>query len=385
LSSLLPGACPIPPHDRDSGLPASRSRPTVVFVAAVGMTLAQFVRPLSIAARADGWRTVAIAQGATSSTGFDATYDLPDFRRRGPFALRIAYSELSRILAIEKPDLVHLHSPIAVALGRIAARRRGVHSVAVIHGTFLSPFTAWTLPYAAAEIALARLSSATVTLNEEDCYFYQRLARARRVVKAPVGGMGIDMRRLRAASSVSSRKSYRGSPCLLYLGRLTRDKNLDLLLQAWLTARQTLPNLRLRLVGSALPGDKSWTPPLMPGLELFPWSADPAMAIIEGDVLISPSPREGFSMAVAEAISLGIPVIAVTNRGTRSIARQGLGDLLLVSSDQAALALGIVSVIHRLGDTPPPPLLPECWSTSTAVAFHLRVLAHALCDNGRTR
>lgn len=358
--------------------PLTQQRRKVVFVAAVGSTLKHFVEPLACSAARDGWQTVGCAADVGSASGFGRTYELPPFRRRGVLAHLRCLRALSQVVREERPSVLHLHTPSAVLLGRIVGAWHGVPVVAVIHGTFLDDRSWKRLAFVAAELATARRASLTVTVNDRDFAFYARLCRSGSVVNAPVGGMGLDPRIQggREASSVADgeRSTTRLAPSLLYLGRLAADKNLDRLIEAWNKAKMEIPDLRLRIVGSAIAGDPTWSPPNVEGIDVCPWTDDPFAQLRGAAVAVTASRREGFSMFVAESLVCGTPVVAVANRGNRAIAGKSRGGVTLVRDDADEIAEAMVQAINN----PPPRVfrsdLATEWSRGAACSFHLSLL-----------
>ena len=103
----------------------------------------------------------------------------------------------------------------------------------------------------------------------------------------------------------------------MVVGRLTPDKNLDLVVSAFAKFRLRHPNATLTFVGAAMPGELAWHVPQLPGIASRPWVSDPYPMIAGADLLVSASRREGFALGVAEALALGVPAAAVSNRGVR--------------------------------------------------------------------
>ena len=342
----------------------------MVFVASIAPTLAHFVTPVARALQAQGWETIAVAQGVGSLDGFDRVYDLPPFRRGGLRAHLAAFRVLRRVLLREAPDIAHLHTPAAVALGRLAAVNARVPSIAVVHGTFLEPRSLRGVLFAAAEAPFAWLSSRTVVVNGDDARFYRRVCRRGSVKQAPAGGAGVDVR--------PAGPSAPCTPTALYLGRLAADKNLDFLVEAWKEARHRIPNLRLRIVGGTLDGDPPWQPPDLEGIEHASWSESSA-EIDRAGVLVATSRREGFPMVVAEAICAGIPVVAVENRGTREIARQVDAGLTVAPLETAGFADGLVAAV-KLHERHPRLDLLARWGTEATVAFHIAVITDCVAQ-----
>lgn len=357
----IPLAVPI-----SSVTPLSSRPRRVVFVASIAPTLVHFVAPVARALQAQGWETVGVAENAGSETGFDRVYDLPPFRRRGLRAHFAAFRTLRHVMALELPDVVQLHTPAAVALGRLAAASFRVPSISVVHGTFLEPRSRRGALFALAEAPLAWISRRTVVVNGDDARFYRRLCSLGSVAQAPAGGAGVDVR------PVDS--SAQPPPTALYLGRLAADKNLDFLVGAWKEARRQVPDLRLRIVGRTLDGDPPWVPPQIEGIEHAHWTDDPSAEIANATALVTASRREGFPMVVAEAICAGVPVVAVENRGTREIGRQVGAGLTVVPPDTARFADALVAALAPQERRSRPDLLAR-WGTEATVAFHVGIIA----------
>lgn len=133
-------------------------------------------------------------------------------------------------------------------------------------------------------------------------------------------------------------------PCILYVGRLHRQKGLDTLLRAYalLLAECGSPPPTLRLVGDG---------PARPELEAlggrlgvaghvtFAGSSDevPA-AMADADVLVLPSRAEGLSNALLEAMASALPVVVSDIPGNRDVVTHDRNGLLAQVDDPRALA-----------------------------------------------
>ncbi|WP_165945620.1 glycosyltransferase [Micromonospora sp. KC606] len=351
---------------------------TIAFVAGIGMTLQNIVAPVARALSAYPVRRVAVVgRGSVVPDlyqDFDEVYEVAPFRRAGPASTAAALVGLRRIVRRERVDLLHLHSPFGIALGRAVGVMTGTPHVAVVSGTlFDSPTRAGRL-FSAIEATTARLTPTYITVNPEDRESYRRLAPRSRVSVAPCGAAGIDPERFTVTRTPS------GAPNrprrLLLMGRLTKDKNLDLAVAAWRLARRALPEIELRIVGSTAPGEPAWTPPVECGLTVEAWTRHPAAELAAADVVLSASPREGFPMVLVEALTVGTPVVAVSNRGTRALAQQVEEGLTLVPPDAALMA---EALLRRL-DGPPVRVaraVLDSWSLASVSAFHAeQILRH---------
>ena len=348
----------------------------ILFIASVGMTHRLFVSPLAMRLRADGFEVIAAAGDLGTLEGFDRTYELPPFRRQGAASVLKALRALTRVIERERPALLHLHTPPALALGRLAGRRLGVPSVAIVHGTFLEPWSRRTLLFAAVEGALARLSVHTVTMNDEDAEFYRHVLGSRSVGVAPVGGMGLDLARLEAALQHPRRLA--APPSVVVVGRLTPDKRHDVAVEAFLRFRRRNPRATLTFVGSTLPGEPSWEVPDAPGVKHQPWVPDPYPLIAGADLLLTASPREGFAVAVTEALALGIPVAAVTNRGVRQALRNGTSGLVASGPDPLSLADAIGVALQCRPAAGERERLATASSRTAAIEYHRNIICRVL-------
>jgi glycosyltransferase involved in cell wall biosynthesis len=307
---------------------------------------------------------------------FDAVHEVTPFRRGGPRSIARAGKELSRVVREERTSLLHVHSPYGIALGRLTARTTRTPHLAVVHGTLFDYRTRAGRLFSSVEIVSARLTSTYVTENPDDQRIYRRIAPRSEVHLAPCGGAGIDRERLRADAATAPEASNR-PPRILIMGRLTPDKNLDVAVSAWRLARQSTPDLELRIVGSTAPGEPAWIPPTDPGISTLPWTARPGAELANADVVLSTSLREGFPMTLAEALVVGTPVVAVDNRGSRAIADQVQQGMILVPERVAAISSAILANLRAPTVRVAPSVL-ESWGQDFVVAFHIERILEAV-------
>jgi glycosyltransferase involved in cell wall biosynthesis len=146
------------------------------------------------------------------------------------------------------------------------------------------------------------------------------------------------------------RPDWRLAPHAVYVGRLAPEKGLNSLVEAWPLVLEAHPTARLNLVGSG---------PQQPALEAQAQAlgisvgsgrslefsgvlADVTSALRGADLFVLPSREEGMSIALLEAMALGIPLVATSIPGNRRLVSDFKHGRLVPPGDPAALARVIV-------------------------------------------
>lgn len=146
-----------------------------------------------------------------------------------------------------------------------------------------------------------------------------------------------------------------GRPIGIFVGRLSREKGIVDLLQAW---QQVRPPAHLVVVGPDMPGN-AWDegptvrkmvaePPLAGRVTLVGGTDDPAPFYRAADFAIQPSHWESFGLSAAEAMASGLPIAASAVGGLTDFIVDGTNGLLVPPRDAAALA----AAIDRLASDP---------------------------------
>jgi glycosyltransferase involved in cell wall biosynthesis len=136
-----------------------------------------------------------------------------------------------------------------------------------------------------------------------------------------------------------------GAPLLLYAGRLVPQKGIDVLLEAFLRLRQSLPGAKLVLAGCARPpGTVSGDSERELRRRQGPWTwAPPAEDMVPyygaADLVVVPSTwREPLSRVPLEAMACGRPVAASSIGGIPEAFDDSLRRLLVEPANAEALA-----------------------------------------------
>lgn len=139
---------------------------------------------------------------------------------------------------------------------------------------------------------------------------------------------------------------------LLYAGRISREKDLDVLAKAYLTARESLPDLELYMAGDGpylgelvnlLSGKGCHFFGELHGEQL-------SRAYASGDIFVFPSSTDTFGNSVLEAQASGLPAIVSDSGGPQEIIIPGETGLVFPSHDPDSLAEVIIRLASNQKD-----------------------------------
>jgi glycosyltransferase involved in cell wall biosynthesis len=243
-------------------------------------------------------------------TGITETYRRSGRNPQSLFALAVA---LRQAIGRHRPDLIHLHSSFAGAIGRSVAltvRPRPLIVYCAHCWSFdRTPQSGICRLWRWVEWSLSHVTDRIINISPHEQGLLSRAAFPLRKVSLIVTGIG-DLEASALSPPVSRR--LRGPLRLLFIGRLDPQKGADLLLREWDDidpARATLS-----LVGGKVIGDSELTvPPLVRPLGWMTRSAIIDL-IRDHDAVLMPSRWEGMPIAAIEALRVGRPLLA-SNRG----------------------------------------------------------------------
>ena len=281
---------------------------------------------------------------------------VPMIRSISPGRDLVALWRLWRIVRRLRPAITNVGTPKAGLLAGIAAWLSRVPCrVYTLHGLRLETARGPVRPVLwLAEWLACRAAHRVICVSES----VRRKALALRLVtpeRAVVLGAGscngVDESRCAPGPEASRRaRELRQSlgippdaPVAGFVGRLTRDKGIPELVDAYFRLRSEFPDLRLLLVGDFEDGDPI-DPALRRGIEADPgilrtgFVRDVVPYYHVVDILLLPTYREGFPNAVLEAHAAGKPVIATRATGVVDAVADGADGILVPIGDPVALA-----------------------------------------------
>jgi glycosyltransferase involved in cell wall biosynthesis len=339
----------------------------VLQVAASDLTIAKMLLPLIDRLQADGYEVAAACGNGAfvrqlTERGY-TVYPLPLTRTIHPWHLIRGVWAMYRFLRRHRFDVVHVHTPVAAAVGRVAAKLAGVPLVVyTAHGFYFHERTRPRLRKAmvAIERALGRGTDLLFTQSGEDAQtaLEEGIGAPGRVVWI---GNGVDVNRFHPRRDTDEAKRSFGlsreDAVVGFVGRLVREKGILDLLQAMNTVAAAVPNLVLLIAGdvnTAKDRDQKTYAEIRRRLEenTLPFRVvftgfidDIERMMAASDVFVLPSYREGMPRSVIEAMASGKPVVATRIRGCREEVVEGETGLLFPPGDVPALAAALTHIL----------------------------------------
>jgi alpha-1,6-mannosyltransferase len=265
----------------------------------------------------------------------------PSVPTQKPYRFMLATRSTSRIVAHERPDLIEVGSAwCAPWLVHLATRQIDVPAVWFYHSNFPRVIAPWPntsgrIRRTASDLAwryvrrLSRLVNATLAPSDFVARELERegVERVRRVT------LGVDLDRFnprRRSYASETRRSFGlpEGPLALFVGRLAREKELDLLLTAWPEVERRT-GVRLVLIGDGPSRPRLQRRPGSERLFWLPFESDRdrlADLLAAVDLYVAPCSLETFGLSALEAIASGTPILTADRGGVaETVARSGAG------------------------------------------------------------
>lgn len=138
------------------------------------------------------------------------------------------------------------------------------------------------------------------------------------------------------------RKSDVTSKRIIALGRISKQKQHDVLIKIWNKIAHKYPDWKLSIYGS---GDSGKLESLVAELnlqksvEIFPATKDVEKELLDSSIMAFSSKYEGFGMVLIEAMSYGVPVVSYACQcGPRDIIKDGVDGFLIPSGEMNLFA-----------------------------------------------
>lgn len=342
----------------------------VLQLCAVGFTVEKLLLPLVDEMRKYYDVTVVCSYDETSDRLRDKGYDvrnIPIDRKISPIRNLKSVIQLYRLMRKERFDVVHVHTPVAGILGRIAAKLARVPVVIyTAHGFYFHDhMPPWKKNlFILFERVGGWLSDYIFTQSTED----YETAIAKRIIsreKILTIGNGVDIERFSIGKvgkdrGLQIRREFGIKECDVVvgiIGRVVSEKGyLEWVKAARLVLKQC-PDTKFIAVGDTLESDRDGIKKEldgyirdhgMEGKVIFAGSRSDIPELLSVmDIFTLPSYREGMPRSIIEAMSMSRPVVATDIRGCREEVIDGVTGFLVPVRDAESLADRIIYLIQH--------------------------------------
>lgn len=281
----------------------------------------------------------------------------PDIKLGFPFYPNTIYR-----LMKDDIDVVHFHTPLMMgADGILAAKILGKPIVGTFHTYFMEPEY---LKVIGLDIMGEAVGKVLVKLGWRYANLYYnsadivttptestRKALKRYKIKRPTKTIsnGIRLPSLSKLTLTQHSKSHN----LLYVGRLSKEKNLDVLIKSFKLVREVKPNYKLIIVGDGPEEQDLKKLAINEGLEKdvifkgkIPYEKLLSSTIYtDAAMFVSASTSETQGLSIIEGMSYGLPVVGVAKRGVPELIKDN--GLLCKTANAKDLASNILKIIEN--------------------------------------
>ncbi len=272
----------------------------------------------------------------------------PDIRLAAP-----AYARVARAVRTFKPDIVHSATEFMIGrLGQVAAARAGAVRLSSYHTDFSRYTEAYGFP---------RLRPMVTRYISR---FHRRSAR----VYTPSGPARDDLHRFGVSDvevwgrgveldlfsperrSLALRTTYGvgDSIVFLHVGRMAAEKGVDVLVRAFMRARDLLPAGAISLIIAGVGPEEEALKAIAGPEVLFVGVLDRQRSLprlyASADAFLFSSLTETLGLVVLEAMASGLPVIATPAGGVADHLRDDVNGIAVPAYDVDAMATAIVSL-----------------------------------------
>jgi len=263
--------------------------------------------------------------------------------------------ELVFLMKKNKFDLIHVNTPMAAFLGRIAAKITKTSPILyTAHGFHFykgAPWYYWAFIYPA-ECLVARWTDGLIVINQEDYINAQRMGFKPNKNFFLVHGVGIDLKKIinvsYSNSGIREELDIKEKDIIIScVAEFTPNKNQMFLLRTWKKIVQEYNNIHLLFIGKgkSLNNLKKYVKHNSVSRVYFlGYRNDVPKILLKSDIVVLVSKREGLPRSIMEAMALGKPIIVSNVRGNRELVQHGENGYLVNLGDLD----GLINYLQKL-------------------------------------
>lgn len=269
-----------------------------------------------------------------------------------------SFKQIKELIDSENFEAIHIHTPIAGFITRIAAsgvRKKGTKIIYTTHGFNFhkgSSKKSWIIFYTLEKIA-SRFTDAIITINMEDFNNAKKM-KCKKVYH--INGVGVNTRKYDTITI--NRDEYREKLgfnktdiVLLSIGELSKRKNQLVVLQAIKQIKNS--NIVFAICGRAIHGEgtyeelNQYAKENNVNLKFLGFRHDIAEICHCADIGILTSTREGLGLAGIEMLASGLPLVTSNVHGIKDYMIDGETGFMYNPYDYCGIAHGITKLLDE--------------------------------------
>lgn len=326
----------------------------VLYTATVDIHIKSFHLPYLKLLHDMGYKVYVATNGKEEFPYCDEKIVIPFERSPFKFDNIKAIFKLRKIIDKENFHLIHCHTPMGGVVTRIAAkkaRKKGTKVIYTAHGFHFykgAPLINWLLFYPV-EKWLARYTDTLITIIEEDYEFAKRKLKNIKQIEH-INGIGMNPERLNKTITEKEKEDIRNKLnikkddiVLSYIAELNSNKNQKMLIEVVKLLVKKQPNIKLLLIGGGILKEsysnliKEYN--LEKNISLLGIRTDIFELLSITDIYLASSLREGLPVNIIEAMYMGLPVVAMNNRGHRELVKNGINGFKINNDNEMISAI----------------------------------------------
>ena len=268
-----------------------------------------------------------------------------------------AYRKLKLLQKENKFDLIYCQQPVGGMMGRLLGKKFKLPVIYTAHGFhfFKGAPLVNRLVYKPVEKWLSKYTDILITINEED---YQNALKMKAKNVFKINGIGIDKSKVKIEDfdKAEFRKELGLNPedkVILTVSEINQNKNYITMLQTIKLLVEKDKSIKFISCGTGVWEEKIHNYSKELGIEsnvvFLGYRKDIGKIMQISDLFFHASYREGLTLSVMEAMSVGLPCVVSNVRGNRDLIVDGQGGYVVEPEDFNLFAEKIMNIITNSG------------------------------------
>jgi glycosyltransferase involved in cell wall biosynthesis len=263
-----------------------------------------------------------------------------------------SYKQIYTYINENKFDLIHVNTPIAAFLTRLAVKKQHMSPVIyTAHGFHFfkgAPIQNWIMYYPLEKIA-SKWSDAIITMNKEDYNISKLKFNNKRCSTYHINGIGVDFKKylyLNTNDSLNKELNIESRDLVLsIIGEINKNKNQKQIIDAVVNLRSKYDNIKLLIVGdgdmyqeiaSYIEEKNS-----QEYIKMLGFRRDIPEILSLSDIVVSCSYREGLPKNIIEAMISKSAIICTNVRGNKDLVTNMENGILVPVNDSEKMTQAI--------------------------------------------